>query len=166
MNRKMRSFKSWKEELASKKEGVNPTDIDSAGMDQDLDNTGIPYDRDAIEKVALIDRERDEIDREYQKKLFDKAFPKKPENDDPNDLDVTKGPQGETKGGTIDANIKTYLMNKFDKENARRSKSRAEREKVNAKVSSTFFRQDQDASRNDTGVTGGNADKHSEDAED
>jgi len=158
----MKSFKNWKE----KSEGVNPTDIDSAGMDQDLDNVGIPYDQEAIEKVALVDRERDEIDREYQKKLFDKAFPQKPVNDDPNDIDPTQGPQGETQGGTIDANIRSYLMDKLDKENKRRHKSRAEREKINAKLTSTFFRQDQDASRNDTGVVGGNADKHSPDAED
>ena len=161
----MKSFKSWKEESDNKQEGANPTDIDSAGMDQDLDNVGTPFDQEAIEKTALVDRERDENDRDYQRQLFDKMFQNMPK-DDPNDIDVTAGPQGETGGGTVDGKIRSYLMDKLEKEKARQMKSRAEREKINVKTTSTFFRQDQDASRNDTGVVGGNADKHSPDAED
>lgn len=157
----MKRFSEWQKESIG--EGINPTDIDSSGMDQDLDNTGVPFDMDAFNKVTMTDRERDELDREYQKKIFD--LMKLGDSQDPSDIDPTKGPEGETTGGTVDQAIHDFLSGKNQAMKKWGDKYTREREDVPVNMPSTAFIQDKKkffTPRTDTFAPGGNADKSSD----
>ncbi|MFW5794002.1 MAG: hypothetical protein ACOCV1_00835 [Bacillota bacterium] len=149
----MKPFSEWDKEL--KKEGTNPTDIDSAGNDQDLDNTGVPYDLDAAEQIALKTKEQEESDREYQKKIYDLMRKSSEKESDP-----TKGPEGETKGGMVNKAIKKYLTDQVEKDNKFKKDRDKTREDIPVKITSTYFRQSQQPPRFDARAENGNADKH------
>lgn len=155
----MKKWSNWK----NKFEGVNPTDIDSAGMDQDLDNVGVPFDGEEINKVSQVNSEREQIERDYQKKIWD-LMNKKNHNDDPNDIDPTQGPKGETPEGVVDDQIKKYLQKRYDDMDVWGIKSSQQRSKVPVKTSSSYFMQDKNnnfSPRNDIYVQG-NADRHTD----
>lgn len=66
-------------------EGVNPTDFDSAGKDQDPENYGIPYHDEEMKK--LVDKK---LNRKKTERGFaDQIAKEKPEETDPNKLDPT-----------------------------------------------------------------------------
>lgn len=163
----MKRFIKWQDDITPKKEkevkeeGINPTDIDSAGKDQDLANTGVPFSGDAINKVASIDKERDELERDYQVKLWGMMNKKQP-SDDPCDIDPTKGPHGETPGGILDKTLRDYLMSKIKSADEQAKKLDREREDVVVKTTSTYFIDDKKGiftPRRDAKSTNGNADK-------
>ena len=132
-------MKSWKEFVS---EGVQPTDADTAGKDQHPENNpGVPFDGEAINKVAGIEKERERDEREYQKNIFDLMMKKFGQSSKDNDSqDPTKGPSGETSGGTIDDIVKKYLASKMEKQAQNYGKSNDVRAEVPVKTTSTMFR--------------------------
>lgn len=142
----MITFKDWQKNNASTEveEGVNPTDFDSVGMDQDLRNAGVPFDGQSMNTAADAVRDRDDVEREYQIKLH--ALVQKRSQmsceDDPNKTDPTAGPRGETSGGTVDANIRRYLKNKVDAMKAQWDKENKARAAVPVKATGTGFKKD------------------------
>lgn len=163
----MKKFIKWQNDTSTEnqeekqEEGVNPTDIDSAGNDQDLNNTGIPYNGDAINKSTFVDKEKDELEREYQKKLWNMMNKKTP-SDDPSDIDPTKGPQGETPGGILDKTIRDYLMKKIKLADKQAIKEKQARAEIPVKTTSTYFIDDKKrlfSPRGDAKATDGNVDK-------
>jgi len=122
-------------------EGIEPTEIDTAGTDQNLDNVGTPYiDKEFNKTVDDLDDE-EKIEREYQKKIFDLMKKNQPETD-PSKLDPTQGPEGETSGGIVDGAVRKYLKDMYKKVDDSREKVHVQRNKVNVKTTSTYFMQD------------------------
>ena len=140
----MKSFGEWLKNSADTAgevevaEGVNPTDVDSVGKDQDLDNAGVPFDGEAIEKAAAVDRERDEIERAYQLKLHNLMQKKSAASDD----DPAKGPEGQTTGGTIDKTIRKYLADKVAEMGKWQDRDNEARADVPVKATGTAFLKD------------------------
>lgn len=160
----MKRFIKWQEDMFGKtepevkEEGVNPTDVDSAGMDQDLDNAGVPYDFKTAEELASGDKGSDEAERDYQLQIFQMMIKSTPK-DDPNDVDPTKGPQGHTSGGTIDKAIMDFLKKSYEDKDEKVKDVEKLRDRIPVKTTSTAFRQDDRTPRNDVNPEGGNADK-------
>jgi hypothetical protein len=160
----MKRFIKWQEDMFNKteapevKEGVNPTDVDSAGMDQDLDNAGVPYDLKTAEELASGDRGRDEAERDYQLQIFQMMIKSTPK-DDPNDIDPTQGPQGHTSGGSVDKAIMDFLKKSYEDKDEKAKDVEKLRGRIPVKTISTAFRQDRKVARNDINPEGGNADK-------
>lgn len=163
----MKKFSQWNNKDV-KEEGVNPTDPNSAGSDQSLDNVGVPFHYPAAEKVALFQSEEERNSKEYQKALHDlmnkrgkeKKTAAEEEADDP-----TKAAHGTTEGGTLDAKLKSYLKDYIEKEKEIRAKLEKERNAVDIKSPSGIFIPDPKglfSPRTDINPKGGNADKHGE----
>lgn len=149
--------KCEKEEI--KEEGVNPTDVDSAGIDQDLNNTGVPFDIKSAEDIYLKTKAAEESDREYQKKIFELMMKGQDTEEDP-----TKGPQGSTSGGIINDKVREYIKNQMEKEKNDNNDINHSRATVNPLSPYTQFIADPNGwnSRGpEMRVKGGFADKHS-----
>jgi len=148
---KMRKFIKWQNDTSTKKEGVNPTDIDSAGNDQDLDNIGMPYNDDAINQLNSSDKERDDLEKKYQKKLWDLI--NKNKHSDKNDTKYDD---------TLDKTIKDYLTKKTKLADEQAAKNEKIRSKIPIKTTSTHFIDDKKGMftpRRDIKFNSGSADK-------
>lgn len=128
------------------REGVNPTDTDSAGKDQHPDNNpGIPFNGPAIDSVIAVEKEKDESEREYQMALHN-IMNKRSEDikysEDPNIKNPDEGPEGHTSGGTIDDDARDIIKKHIEIMDDIYDKENSLRREVPIKTTSTMFRQD------------------------
>jgi hypothetical protein len=65
-----------------------------------------------------------------------------PCEDDPSKTDPTVGPEGETSGGTVDANIRRYLRDKTKAMSAQQKRENKARAAVPVKLTGTGFLRD------------------------
>lgn len=132
----VKNSKYWRKRI---KEGVNPTDFESAGEDQALRNAGTPFNKDGLNKSDDRERERDENEIEYQLKIFKKTSREAQEKtkDDPSEINVIKFAD---EPNATDKNSVRIMKDFIKKMDDWAQKNRDSRSSIPVKTTSTAFR--------------------------